>query len=165
MSVVACRFRRSILLCVALLVGAVPASAATYYVDNQNPVSTDSGTGTLAIPYRTISAAVAQRGTAGNTIIVRSGIYPEQVTLGASGTSTSPIVIRADGSVTLDGADSFATSAQWSLVAGDIWLARERDVDSGPGVRGRGPAHRVDRARPQSLPRARSATSPASDST
>ncbi len=100
------------------------ANAATFYVDNQNPAASDGGAGTLAQPYRTISAAVTQRGGPGTTIEVLPGVYREQVSVSASGAAGNPFVIRASGpGAVIEGAESFATAAQWTLLSGNVWLA------------------------------------------
>ena len=91
-----------VLLSLSLFALPVTGFGATFYVDNQNPAASDAGPGTLATPYRTISAAVSQQGGSGTTILVRPGTYAEQVTVGASGVSGSPFVIEAQGVVTLD---------------------------------------------------------------
>ena len=115
--------------CVALLAmtlaGATVALAAgTFYVDPSNPQASDSGPGTAAQPYRTISAAVTTRGGPGTTILVAPGTYREQITVGASGSSTSPFVLSAAGpGAVIDGADDFAKTASWSLVSGNVWRA------------------------------------------
>src|SRR5262245_38551613 len=109
-----------------LLAGASsPAGAATFYVDRANPNCTSSGpnAGTELTPYCTIQTAVNQRGVAGNTIIVRPGIYREQVSL-TSGAAGSPLVLQAAGpGVIIDGSDDYTTPAQWTLLSGDVWLA------------------------------------------
>ncbi len=100
------------------------ALAATYYVDNTNPSSTDAGPGTPATPYRTIGAALTQRGGPGNTVRVLAGTYREQVTLGVNGASGSPCVVEAaSAAVVIDGADDFTSLAQWTLVSGNVWRA------------------------------------------
>ena len=87
------------------IVLAGPASAAqtTYYVSGAAGCS-DSGPGSAATPFCTISkgAAVA---TAGQTVSVAPGTYHEQVTVAHSGTAGSPIVIAAQtpGTVTVTG--------------------------------------------------------------
>ena len=67
----------------------VRAAATTYYVatdgDNNNP-------GTLAEPWGTIQYA-ANNIAAGDTVLVRGGVYEEAVTMNVSGTA-------ADGDVT-----------------------------------------------------------------
>ena len=116
---------RTLLLVLAAL-GALAgrAEAATYYVDNTSLLCSNTGAGTLLQPYCTISAALAARGVAGNTFMVRSGTYAEQVTIPASGTAADPIVLRAwGGPVTVDGADDFAATSKWVNVTGNIWRA------------------------------------------
>ncbi len=101
-----------------------PAAAATYYVDNSTAACSNNGAGTEAQPYCTITAALAARGVAGNTILVKPGNYPEQVTLPASGNSANPLVVRAIGGVvTVDGADDFSATNKWVNTSGNIWRA------------------------------------------
>ena len=101
-----------------------PASAATYYVDRASATCSNSGAGTEAVPYCTITAAVNARGLAGNTILVKPGTYREQVSINASGASGSPLVVQAFASgVVISGADDFSSAAQWTLVSGNVWLA------------------------------------------
>jgi hypothetical protein len=100
------------------------AGAATFYVDRASATCSNSGAGTEAQPYCTISSAVTARGAAGNIILVKPGVYREQVTVNASGVSGSPIVIQAFASgVVVDGSDDFSSAAQWTLVSGNVWLA------------------------------------------
>ena len=107
---------------VALLGSA--AHAQTYYVDGQSGSCSNSGAGTEAQPYCSITAAVTAHKGAGITIIVKPGTYREQLTIPASGVSGSPFVIRASGpGVVIDGSDDFANAAQWTLLSGNVWLA------------------------------------------
>ena len=115
---------RTLLVLLALGVCAGRSSAATYYVDNSTASCSNTGAGTQSQPYCTISAALAARGVAGNTILVKPGIYPETVTLPASGTSANPLVIRAfSGPVIVDGADDFSATNKWTNTTGNIWRA------------------------------------------
>ncbi len=99
-------------------------AAGTFYVDNSSLACSNSGPGTEAQPYCTISAAVAARGGQGTTIIVKPGVYREQVSIPSSGASGSPFVIKAQGpGVVVDGADVFANPALWSSFSGSVWLA------------------------------------------
>ena len=120
-------YRRVVVAALALALGAsaaVPAGAATFYVDNQSAGCNNSGAGTELQPYCTISAAVAAHPGAGNTIIVKPGIYREQVTVPASGAAGTPFVIQAQGpGVVVDGADSFASAGLWTLSTGNVYLA------------------------------------------
>jgi PKD repeat protein len=119
------RGRAGLAIVLALQLGAaVPAMAATYYVDNTNPGCLASGPGSVTSPYCTISAAVSAHPGAGNTILVVAGTYREQVSIPGSGVAGSPFVIQAGGpAVTVDGADDFSSAAQWAPVSGDVWLA------------------------------------------
>ncbi len=103
-------------LAIALAAG-MPArtEAATFYVDNQSAGCSNSGAGSEAQPYCTIAAAVAARGAAGNTILVKPGTYREQVTVPVSGAAGSPFVLRATGpGVVVDGADDLSGAGLWA---------------------------------------------------
>ena len=67
----------------------------TIYVDQADPNCSATGPGTAAEPLCTITQGV-NRAVAGNTVIVKAGTYPEYVKVTKSGTSTQPIVIRAE---------------------------------------------------------------------
>ena len=103
------------------VVQVVNGSSATLFVNRAASTCTDSGTGSSTAPFCTINAA-AQQVTAGKTVIVASGTYPEQVNVAASGTQTAPIVITAaDGaSVTVSGGtNGFTINAKsWITVHG-----------------------------------------------
>ena len=102
---------------------AAPAPAATYYVNRASSACSNSGPGTEAKPYCTIGAAVAARGGPGVRIAVAPGVYPEQVSIPASGAAGSPLVLEAASGVIVDGADDYSDARQWTHVAGDVWLA------------------------------------------
>jgi parallel beta-helix repeat protein len=103
---------------------AVEATAATFYVDNQSATCSNLGPGTEAQPYCTISAAVAAQKGAGVEIVVKPGIYREQVTVPASGASGSPFILRASGpGVVVDGADDLANTALWVQTSGPVYRA------------------------------------------
>ncbi len=112
---------------VASLLASVPATAlaATYYVDNGSASCSNSGPGTQAIPYCSITAALTAHSGPGTTILVKPGIYRETVTVPSSGSPSSPFVIQATSpGAIVDGADSFENAAQWTQVPGtDVWLA------------------------------------------
>src|SRR6266511_2025678 len=80
------------------------ASAAVLYVDRNNPSCSDTGPGTSTQPFCTIKPAASQA-TAGQTVQVASGTYPELVTVSNSGAPGSPIVFSAapGASVTVSG--------------------------------------------------------------
>ena len=106
------------------------AVAQTFYVDNRSPNCSSSATaGTEAEPYCTINAAMAAHKGPGVTILVKPGVYREQVTINASGAAGSPFVFRATGpGVILEGADDFANSALWVQSAGTSWLAASANL-------------------------------------
>jgi parallel beta-helix repeat protein len=81
-----------------------PAPAPTLYVDKGNPNCSDGGSGTATQPFCTIRPA-ASRVVAGQTVLVSSGTYNEQVTVSSSGTASAPInfAAAAGANVTLTG--------------------------------------------------------------
>lgn len=85
------------IICLVLIEFCCPAIAGTLYVDRNNPACSDFGSGTEQIPYCAINAA-AQVATAGDTVVVAAGSYPEQVIVVNSGLAAAPIVFTtADG--------------------------------------------------------------------
>jgi parallel beta-helix repeat protein len=113
------------------------AHAQTFYVDAVNGSCSNAGAGTEAQPYCSIAAALAAHSGPGVTIVVKPGIYREQVTIPASGASGSPFVITASGpGVVIDGADNYANTALWvpaggtTFVAASVaWTAKQVTVD------------------------------------
>ncbi|MEW1952686.1 right-handed parallel beta-helix repeat-containing protein [Terrabacter sp. NPDC080008] len=96
------------------------AGAATYlYVGGSG--CSDSGSGTAAVPFCTIAKA-AKVALAGQTVLVSSGTYTDEVFPWHSGTSSAPITFQpAPGaSVTISGAiHGFTISNQsWITVSG-----------------------------------------------
>ena len=105
------------------------AGAATYYVDNQSATCNNAGAGTEAEPYCTIGAAMAAHNGPGVTIMVKPGVYREQVSVPASGASGMPFVFKASGpGVIIDGADSFANTALWVVSSGTVFKAASVSV-------------------------------------
>lgn len=91
------------LMCAAVWLAAWHAAAVTYYVaPNGKDVLSP---GTADNPLLTIQRAVNLM-KAGDTVIVRAGVYAERVTLKKSGTEGSPIVIRSEtpGGAIIEGA-------------------------------------------------------------
>jgi hypothetical protein len=74
--------------------GLYPA-AATYYVDRNHPLASDANPGSQSLPWLTIQHA-AQVAVAGDTVIVKTGNYPERVVPAHSGSPGSPITFRAE---------------------------------------------------------------------
>jgi parallel beta-helix repeat protein len=109
-----------------LLVLALPAAVRsapgdTYYVDKGNANCSDSGAGTATQPFCTIKPA-ASRVVAGETVLVYSGTYNEQVTVSRSGTSSAPISFLAapGANVTITGGSSgfYMSSRSYVIVEG-----------------------------------------------
>ncbi|MFE6743536.1 right-handed parallel beta-helix repeat-containing protein, partial [Streptomyces tubercidicus] len=96
---------------------AAAATGTTYYVSTSG---SDSAAGTSAAPLKTINAA-AQKAQPGDTVLVRSGTYREEVVLPRGGSSdTARITFAPDtgASVTITGSDLYTT---WTKVSGDVW--------------------------------------------
>ena len=103
----------------------IAVAAGTFFVDGADPGCSDTGPGIEGTPYCTITAAAAARGGSGTTILVKPGIYREQVTVPFSGAAGSPFVFQALGAgVVVDGADDFSSPTQWTPpFANTVYLA------------------------------------------
>src|SRR5687767_9441706 len=78
---------------ILLLIASPPAGAATVIRVNKNATNcSDAGPGTAQRPLCTISAGAA-RAVAGDTVLVASGTYTEEVEVPRSGTASNPIVL------------------------------------------------------------------------
>jgi Right handed beta helix region len=109
-------------LAIAFVPGALDAATGPIlYVDRANPACSNTGSGTVDQPFCTIGAAAAVV-TAGQTVQVASGTYPERVVVSSSGTSSAPIVFSAapGAAVTLSGqANGFYLSGRsWITING-----------------------------------------------
>jgi parallel beta-helix repeat protein len=107
---------------VALVEGSqAGAATTTLFVDRSNPACSDAGSGTATQPFCTINAAAAKV-TAGLTVQVLAGTYPEDVTVRSSGTSDAHITFTAaqGANVTLSGqTDGFYLSGRsWVTING-----------------------------------------------
>jgi len=91
------------LLCSSILISSLPVWGGQYFVD---AAAAEEGDGGSDHPFKTIQQGV-DRAQAGDTVIVRKGIYLEQIMVNHGGTAEKPLVIKADpiGSVVVDGAD------------------------------------------------------------
>lgn len=123
-------------LAVIVSVTAVPAAgAAEIFVNPADPNSSDGGDGSVVNPFKTISAALAAHHDPGTTIHVFPGIYPEKVTIPASGTSGMPIYLLAENRpgnpVVIEGADSYASPDAWTAAGGGVWRASGVAADPG----------------------------------
>ena len=80
---------------------ASPLCAETFFVAQNGK---EENPGTKELPLATLQAAV-DRCKPGDECVVLPGVYREAVRLSKSGLPGQPIVIRAEGEVTLDGTD------------------------------------------------------------
>ena len=135
------RARATLLRLAAFLALAAPAMAhaATYYVDNGSGSCSPSGPHAEAQPHCTIGAAVAAHNGPGVTILVKPGLYREQVNVNASGTSSSSFVIQALGE---PGPGGWLRRLLLARAVGAV-LERRRvprihgELEPAPGVQGR----------------------------
>src|SRR5579859_537507 len=90
-----------ILLCAAPL-----CAAGTYVVDPRMPGAGDQNPGTEQAPWTTIGHAAATA-RAGDTVLIRTGVYREAVVLKRGGAAEQPIRFQADeaSTVVVTGAD------------------------------------------------------------
>ena len=102
---------------------------ATYYV---SPGGSDSAVGSLDQPLRTIQEG-ANRAAAGDTVLIRGGVYREDITVPRSGTLAAPITFKPykDESVIVSGANVLPTTA-WTTHTGSVFKAPQ-SWDLGPG--------------------------------
>ncbi len=119
------------------LIATAAFAAGVFYVDNSGGSCLDSGPGTESQPFCTISAAVAAHNGPGTSILVKPGLYREQVTVPASGAPGDPFVIQAlGGPVTVEGSDDLSGASNWVessegvfLAAGVSWAPMQVFVD------------------------------------
>ncbi|GAA1607136.1 PKD domain-containing protein [Kribbella karoonensis] len=106
-----------------LVVNSSPASAAgTGYWVNNTVTCSDTGTGTQAAPFCTISQGTKKAVNPGDTVHVAPGTYREQVTVNASGTATDPITVTGDApGVVVLGTRSLAGAALWTATGTTAW--------------------------------------------
>jgi len=106
-----------------LLATASQASAVGtgYWVDGGATGCSDTGTGTQAAPFCTISAGTKKAVNPGDVVHVAPGTYREQVTVNGSGTPTDPITLVGDApGVIVLGTRSIDATA-WSPTATTAW--------------------------------------------
>ncbi|WNM41761.1 PKD domain-containing protein [Micromonospora halotolerans] len=112
----------------SLATPAQAADAAVLYVRKMSTACSDTGAGTLAQPYCSIAPAVA-RVTAGQTVDVGQGSYPERVTVASSGTPDQPITILASNVATLSGPSAgFVIDGQHDIVLQNLRVDKAVDV-------------------------------------
>lgn len=92
----------------------------TLYVDGANGSNSNDGL-SLGAAFETIQAA-ADVAFAGDEILIRGGVYREQVNVPRSGTASNPITFTAynDEEVVISGGDLVTG---WTQHSGDIWVA------------------------------------------
>ena len=101
-------------------------ATTTYYVSTDAGLDTNAGT--LNQPFKTISKA-ASLAKAGDTVLVRAGIYRESITPTSSGSSGAPITFAPYNNevVTISGAD-LINNGSWTAVGNGLystaWLGR-----------------------------------------
>jgi hypothetical protein len=89
----------------------------------------------------------------GLTIVVKPGVYREQITVGASGAAGSPFVFQGAGpGVVIDGADDFCERRAVGDVRGGHVPRLQRRLGGEAGLRGRRAASRPARAAPYAMP-------------
>jgi len=118
------------------------AAPAEFWVDQRHKEASDAKPGTKEQPWLTVGKAAATL-VAGDTVIVRPGVYREAVVPKASGTAEKPITYRAEGEgVVLSGADALTG---WKPFKDKLWIAEagwEPDrlfLDGAPLVKAREP--------------------------
>ena len=105
-----------------VLTGSPAAAAGTgYYVDAGSAACTDTGTGTQAAPFCTISAAAKKAVNPGDTVHVAPGVYREQVNVAGSGTSTDPISIVGDAPGVVVLGTSSLGAGPWTATSTSAW--------------------------------------------
>ena len=106
-----------------LVVTSSPANAVgTGYWVNNTVTCSDTGTGTQAAPFCTISQGTKKAVLPGDSVHVAPGTYREQVTINASGTATDPITVVGDApGVIVLGTRSLAGAALWTATGTTAW--------------------------------------------
>jgi len=118
----------SVAMTAAVLLGAVILPAedaradATFVVNNRKANASDKNAGTEAQPLKTIQAG-ADRAQAGDTVLVRAGIYREEVAPPRGGSAADkPIIYRAapGEDVSVRGSERIAS---WVDQGDGVWMA------------------------------------------
>ncbi|MFG2056545.1 PKD domain-containing protein [Micromonospora sp. NPDC048930] len=124
---------------------------ATLYVRQQSTACSDTGSGTLAEPFCTVGKAAAVV-TAGQTVDVGRGDYPERVTIATSGTPEQPITFLASDVASLRGPDAgFVIDGQHDVVLQDLRVrggagAPALDLHAASGITIRGGSYTMANA-------------------
>ncbi|RTZ66867.1 MAG: hypothetical protein DSZ29_02100 [Aquificaceae bacterium] len=97
------------------------SAGATYYVAN-NALANNSNTGASDAPWRNIQFAIDQL-VAGDTLIIKAGIYEETVLLSGakhSGIANAPIRIQAQDGAVIDGSHLTPKGSQGLITLQDV---------------------------------------------
>jgi len=110
---------RFILLLSVALLHAQTARSETYHVAQRHAAASDGNSGAANAPWKTISKA-AEALRPGDTVVIHTGVYREQITPARSGTSEAPISYQAaqGEEVVITGADVIT---DWQRVKENIW--------------------------------------------
>jgi hypothetical protein len=113
----------------------VPPSSTgvTYYVDGGAGKDSNSGT-SVNSALKTVAKSL-ELIAAGDTVLIRKGLYREGINLtaGASGTANKPITFGSygDGEVILDGSNK---TGIWEKVNGTVWRTKKTDWQAGQNI-------------------------------
>jgi len=86
-------WRKGLPLVAVIFALAMNAGAATYYVDGGNASANDSNAGTATAPWKTITKA-NQTLAAGDTVLIKQGVYTSYISPAISGASGRPITYQ-----------------------------------------------------------------------
>ena len=125
------RARRAAAVCLLLVVPmlsvlgldtAASATNASFWVDAAAVACSDTGSGTQAAPFCSISAAAKKAIGPGDTVHVAPGQYREQVTVAGSGASGAPITFVGDApGVVVLGTQALVGAARWTASSTTAW--------------------------------------------
>lgn len=102
-----------------LLLTSLPLFGATYYVDQTAAKASDSNPGTQMAPWKTISRATRARDLRpGDTVLIGSGVYREQVGVTVSGEPGRPMTLAAAPGARVVIKGSELVRGQWTRLAG-----------------------------------------------
>ena len=95
--------------------------AQTYRVEQTSTSCSDVGTGTAAVPFCSIGAAL-HKAVSGDTVLIGPGAYREQVTPTGLGDPGAPLTLKGSTGATIVGADDLSDAGGWSATAGTAWV-------------------------------------------
>ena len=106
-----------------------------YYVDNGHPSSSDGNPGTAQLPWLTIQKGINEA-FAGDTVLIRSGVYSENLAMQRSGNPGQYIVIRAypGERPAIDGSNTSSNRlVDWTSLRPEYIVFEGLDVRNGAG--------------------------------